>query len=54
LQDGSMLHSLGFNYNFSDNLSLSLSYLLVIGEEDSKFGQVKNNEGLFLIGEWSF
>ncbi len=54
LQDGSMLHSLGFNYNFSDNLSLSLSYLLVIGEKDSKFGQVKNNEGLFLIGEWSF
>ncbi len=54
LQDGSMLHSLGLDYNLTDNFSLSLSYLFIIGEEGSKFGQIKNNEGLFIVGEWSF
>ncbi len=54
LHDKSMVNSIGASYNFTDDFSINLSYLFMIGEEDSKFGQMKSAEGLYLIGEWSF
>jgi len=54
LRDKSMVNSIGVNYNFSDDFSINLSYLFMIGEEGSKFGQMKSAEGVYLMGEWSF
>jgi long-subunit fatty acid transport protein len=49
-----MLNSIGASYNFTDDFSITLSYLFIIGDEGSKFGQMKSVEGLYLVGEWSF
>jgi len=54
LCDGSMVNSIGASYDFTDDFSVTFSYLFMIGEEGSKFGQMKSAEGLYLIGEWSF
>ncbi|MBE9593246.1 MAG: hypothetical protein IMF19_07170, partial [Proteobacteria bacterium] len=54
LRDKSMVNSIGVNYNFTDDFSINLSYLFMIGEEGSKFGQMKSAEGVYLMGEWSF
>lgn len=54
LRDGSMVNSIGASYNFTDDFSVTLSYLFMIGDEESRFGQMKSAEGLYLIGEWSF
>lgn len=54
LQDGSMINSIGTSYNFTDDFSVTLSYVSVSGEQTSKLGQMESAEGLYLIGEWSF
>jgi len=54
LRDWSMLNSVGISYKFTDDLSVTLSYLFTIGDESSKLGQMKSAEGLYLVGEWSF
>ncbi len=54
LRDGSMINSIGASYSFTDDFSVTLSYLFMIGDEESRFGQMKSAEGLYLIGEWSF
>lgn len=54
LQDGSMINSIGTSYNFTDDFSVTLSYVSVSGEKTSKLGQMESAEGLYLIGEWSF
>jgi len=54
LRDWSMLNNIGFSYNINDDLSVILSYLFIVGDEASKFGQMKSAEGIFLIGEWTF
>lgn len=54
LRDKSMINSIGASYNFTDDFSITLSYLFIIGDEGSKFGQMKSVEGLYLVGEWSF
>lgn len=54
LHDKSMVNSIGASYNFTDDFSLMLSYLFMIGDGESKFGQMKSAEGLYLTGEWSF
>jgi len=54
LHDKSMVNSIGASYSFTDDFSVTLSYLFMIGDEESKFGQMKSAEGLYLIGEWSF
>ncbi len=54
LRDWSMLNSVGVSYKFTDDLSVTLSYLFTIGDESSKLGQMKSAEGLYLVGEWSF
>lgn len=54
LQDGSMINSIGASYNFTDDFSVTLSYVSVSGEQTSKLGQMESAEGLYLIGEWSF
>ncbi len=54
LRDGSMVNSISASYNFTDDFSVTLSCLFMIGDEESRFGQMKSAEGLYLIGEWSF
>lgn len=54
LRDWSILNNIGVSYNVNDDLSLTLSYLFVVGDETSKFGQMKSAEGIFLTGEWTF
>ena len=54
LRDGSMINSIGASYDFTDDFSVTLSYVSVLGEQTSKLGQMGNVEGLYLMGEWSF
>ena len=54
LQDGSMINSVGASYDFTDDFSVTLSYVSVLGEQTSKLGQLGSGEGLYLMGEWSF
>jgi len=54
LQDGSMVNSVGASYGFTDDFSITLSYVSVLGEQTSKLGQMGSAEGLYLMGEWSF
>jgi len=54
LQDGSMINSIGASYDFTDNFSVTLSYVSVSGELTSNLGQMGSAEGLYLMGEWSF
>ena len=54
LNDGSMVNSVGASYGFTDDFSVTLSYVSVSGEQTSKLGQMRSAEGLYLMGEWSF
>lgn len=54
LNDGSMINSIGASYDFTDDFSITFSYVSVLGEQTSKLGQMKSAEGLYLIGEWAF
>ena len=54
LQDGSMVNSIGTSYDFTDDFSINLSYLSVLGDQTSKLGQMESAEGLYISGEWSF
>jgi opacity protein-like surface antigen len=54
LQDGSMINSVGASYDFTDDFSITLSYVSVLGDQNSKLGQMKSAEGIYLMGEWSF
>ena len=54
LSDGSMINSIGANYDFTDDFSLSFSYVSVLGELSTKLGQMGSSEGIYLSGEWVF
>lgn len=54
LKDGSMINSIGASYDFTDDFSITFSYVSVWGEQTSKLGQMGSAEGLYLVGEWSF
>jgi len=54
LQDRSMLNSVGISYDFTDDFSITLSYVSVLGNQNSKLGQIGSAEGLYISGEWSF
>jgi len=54
LQDGSMVNSVGASYDFTDDFSVTLSYISVLGDQTSKLGQMRSAEGLYISGEWSF
>ena len=54
LKDGSMINSIGASYDFTDDFSITFSYVSVLGEQTSKLGQMGSAEGLYLVGEWSF
>lgn len=54
LHDGSMINSIGASYDFTDDFSITFSYVSVLGEQTSKLGQMGSAEGLYLMGEWSF
>jgi len=54
LQDGSMINSIGASYDFTDDFSITFSYVSVSSEQTSKLGQMGSAEGLYLMGEWSF
>ena len=54
LQDGSMVNSIGASYDFTDDFSITFSYISVSSEQTSKLGQMGSAEGLYLMGEWSF
>ena len=54
LQDGSMINSVGACYGFTDNFSVTLSYVSVSGSQNSKLGQIGAADSLYLMGEWSF
>lgn len=54
LHDGSMINSVGASYDFTDDFSITLSYVSVFGDQDSKLGQIGSVEGIYILGEWSF
>jgi len=54
LSDGSMINSIGANYDFTDDFSLSFSYVSVLGEPSTKLGQMGSSAGIYLSGEWVF
>jgi len=54
LHDGSIVNSIGASYDFTDDFSVTLSYVSVFGDPDSKLGQLGNAEGIYISGEWSF
>ena len=54
LKDGSMLHSLGIEYKVTDDISITLSYVKIFGDDMSALGKMKRAEGIYLKGEWSF
>ena len=54
LKDGSMINSIGASYDFTDDFSLTFSYVSISGEETSKLGQMGSAAGLYLKGEWAF
>jgi len=54
LHDGSMVNSVGASYDFTDDFSVTLSYVSVFGDPDSKLGQLGSAEGIYILGEWSF
>ncbi len=54
LKDGSMLHSIGVQYKFTDDFSVTLSYVKIFGDDSSKLGMMRRAEGIYLKGEWSF
>jgi hypothetical protein len=54
LQDESMINSIGASYNFTDDFSITFSYVSILGDQTSKLGQMGSAEGLYLMGEWSF
>ncbi len=54
LRDGSMVNSVGASYGFTDNFSVTLSYVSVSGSQNSKLGQIGAADSLYLMGEWSF
>jgi len=54
LHDGSMVNSIGASYDFTDDFSITFSYISVSSEQTSKLGQMGSAEGLYLMGEWYF
>ena len=54
LHDGSMINSIGASYDFTDDFSVTFSYVSVFGDQDSKLGQLGSVEGIYILGEWSF
>jgi hypothetical protein len=54
LHDGSMINSIGASYDFTDDFSVTFSYVSVLGGQTSKLGQMGSIEGLYLMGEWPF
>ena len=54
LQDGSMINSIGASYDFTDDFSVTFSYVSILGNQTSKLGQMGSAEGLYILGEWSF
>jgi len=54
LQDGSMVNSVGVSYGFTDDFSVTLSYISISGGQNSKLGQIGAADSLYLMGEWSF
>ena len=54
LSDGSMINAIGADYDFTDDFSMTFSYVSVLGESTSKLGQMESSSGLYLSGEWVF
>ncbi len=54
LQDGSMINSIGASCNFTDDFSITISYVSISGSQNSKLGQIGAADSLYLMGEWSF
>jgi len=54
LNDGSMINSIGASYDFTDDFSITFSYVSVLGDQTSKLGQMGSAKGLYISGEWSF
>ena len=54
LKDGSMLNSIGIEYKATDDISITLPYVKIFGDNTSAMGKMKSAEGIYLKGEWSF
>jgi hypothetical protein len=52
LYDISMGNIIGVDYQISDRVSTSLSYLFLSGNSDSKLGIMKNSQGLYFSIKW--
>ncbi len=54
LKDMSMGNVLGLDYQISENVLASFSYVFVLGDTDSRLGILKPSEGFYFSLEWLF
>jgi hypothetical protein len=54
LEDMSMGNIVGIDYQISESVSASLSYLFLSGSSESNLGILKNSEGFYFSIEWLF
>jgi hypothetical protein len=54
LEDLSMGNAIGLDYQISDNVLISLSYVFISGDANSKLGLLKPSEGFYISLEWLF
>ena len=54
LKDMSMGNVIGLDYQISENVSASFSYVFLLGDSDSKLGILNRSTGLYLTLEWLF
>ncbi len=54
LSDMSMGNIIGIDYQISESLSTSLSYLSLLGDSESKLGILEHSQGFYFSLEWLF
>ncbi len=54
LKDMSMGNIIGLDYQISENVVTSFSYVFLLGDNNSKLGGLKSAAGFYFSLEWSF
>jgi len=54
LSDLSMGNAIGLDYQISENVTASLSYVFLLGDSESKLGVLESSRGIYFSLEWLF
>jgi len=54
LNDMSMGNAIGLDYQISENVAASLSYVFLLGDSESKLGILESSRGIYFSLEWLF